>query len=134
MKLLLITIFMFSAIDSYCQTDSTEIIHGDTVYLKTDKAAQYKGGKEGLAYFLQSNFGSNIPVNTNTSGYYFFNVKFIVWKDGTISDIDVEGSLGDAMNQELIKVMKKAHKFKPAVVNGTPVNSYYYQPITFSAQ
>lgn len=58
-------------------------------------------------------------------------VKFIVSKDGSISDVQAETNFGYGMEKEAIKVIQKGPKWTPALQNGRHVNAFRRQPITF---
>ena len=58
-------------------------------------------------------------------------VKFIVSKDGSISDVQAESKHGYGMEEEAVKVIRKGPKWTPALQNGRNVNAYRRQPITF---
>ena len=83
--------------------------------------------------FLQKNLKPRVPIkNKAPNANYQVIVQFIVSKDGTISDIKAETSLGYGMEEEVIRVIKKCPKWTPAMQNGKPVNAYRRQPITFA--
>lgn len=58
--------------------------------------------------------------------------QFVVNKDGSISDIEVIQSGGDAsLDKEALRVIKSMPKWKPGKLNGEPVRVKYVLPITF---
>jgi protein TonB len=65
------------------------------------------------------------------SGTYQVIVKFIVSKDGSISDVQAETKHGFGMEDEAVKIIKRGPKWTPALQNGRNVNAYRRQPITF---
>ncbi len=60
-------------------------------------------------------------------------VRFSVGTDGTISQFEIMQSGGDTFNNEVIRVLKKMPKWKPAVQNGHHVPVMFTQPVTFMA-
>ena len=58
-------------------------------------------------------------------------VKFIVEKDGSISNVEVNRSVNPYLDNEAIQVIKSMPKWNPAKQNGTEVRAYYYVPVTF---
>ncbi len=58
-------------------------------------------------------------------------VRFIVSKDGSISDVQAETKFGHGMEEEAIRAIKKGPRWTPAIQNGRNVNAYRRQPITF---
>ena len=64
-------------------------------------------------------------------GTYQVIVKFIVSKDGSISEVNAESKHGFGMEEEAVKIIKRGPKWTPALQNGRNVNAYRRQPITF---
>ena len=58
-------------------------------------------------------------------------VKFIVEKDGSISNVEVNRSVDRDLNNEAMRVIKNMPKWNPAKQNGTEVRAYYDVPVTF---
>ena len=58
-------------------------------------------------------------------------VKFIVEKDGSISNVEVNQSVDPDLNNEAMRVIKNMPKWNPAKQNGTEVRAYYDVPVTF---
>lgn len=82
--------------------------------------------------FLERTLNPNVPVDNNApAGTYRVLVQFVVDVDGSVSDIKPLSSAGYGMEQEALRVLKKAKKWKPAFQNGTHVKAYRKQLITF---
>jgi protein TonB len=82
--------------------------------------------------FLEKNLNPNVPVDNGApTGNYTIEVQFVVDIDGTVSDIKPLTNLGYGMEQEAVRVLKKATKWEPAVQNGRQVKAYRRQRITF---
>lgn len=82
--------------------------------------------------FLLRNLNGNVPVDNGANpGRYQIVVQFVVDVDGSVSDIKPITNLGYGMEQEAIRVLKKATKWEPAWQNGRQVKAYRRQPITF---
>ena len=82
--------------------------------------------------FLERNLNANIPVdNAAPAGNYPIEVQFVVDTNGTVSDIKPLTNLGYGMEQEAVRVLKKATKWEPAIQNGRQVKAYRRQRITF---
>ena len=58
-------------------------------------------------------------------------VQFVIDQEGKVSEITALTNMGYGMEQEAIRVLKKADKWNPAIQNGRPVKMYRRQPITF---
>jgi protein TonB len=58
-------------------------------------------------------------------------VRFIVSKDGSVSDVVAETNYGYGMEQEAIRVIKKSGRWTPAIQNGRNVTAYKRQSMTW---
>ncbi|MBC7629698.1 energy transducer TonB, partial [Ferruginibacter sp.] len=65
------------------------------------------------------------------AGTYRVIVKFIVSKDGSISNVEPETKHGYGMETAAAELIKKGPKLEPAVQNNLIVTAYKKQPITF---
>ncbi len=82
--------------------------------------------------FLLRYLNGNVPVENGASpGRYTVMIQFVVDVDGSVSDIRPLTSLGYGMENEAIRVLRKATKWEPAFQNGRQVKAYRRQPVTF---
>jgi len=82
--------------------------------------------------FLRRNLNPNVPADNGAPvGNHTIIIQFVVDLDGNVSDIKPLTNLGYGMEQEAIRVLKKATKWEPAIQNGHPVKAFRRQPITF---
>ena len=109
---------------------------GDSAVYKTEgEMAEYKGGMEGFADFLQSNLSYPVDAqkfNSNGKSY----VQFVVCTDGTLCDYEVIKSAGHpSLDKEALRVIKKSSgSWKPGVQRGRKVRSKFTIPINFRLQ
>lgn len=102
------------------------------VFTKVENEAEFPGGQGAWGNYLRKNLNANTPVDNGApEGTYTVIVRFIVSKDGSISDVQPETKFGYGMEDEAAKIIKKGPKWKPALQNGRNVNAYRRQPITF---
>ncbi len=102
------------------------------VFNKVEVEAAFPGGDAAWRRYLQNNLDANTPVDNGApEGTYQVVIRFIVAKDGGISDVVAETSFGHGMEAEAVKIIKKGPKWTPALQNGRNVNAYRRQPITF---
>ncbi len=102
------------------------------VFNKVEVEAEFPGGTSAWRRYLEKNLNANTPVDNNApAGTYTVMVRFIVSKDGTISDVEATSKHGYGMEEEAIKVIKRGPRWTPALQNGRNVNAYRQQPITF---
>jgi len=117
----------------YSVADVYKIADNDTIYTYTDTRAQFVGGDRALMKWL------NEKINPPTSyiemcyvgiqGKVF--IKFVVEKDGSITNIEVIRGMHSAFDNEVVRLIEKMPKWQPAQYNGKPVRSYFTLPVTF---
>jgi periplasmic protein TonB len=90
---------------------------------------QFPGGAEAWAAFL--NRYLQAPDGLDDGEKKTVMVKFLVSTDGNITGFEIVQSGGAAFDNEVIRVLKKMPKWKPAVKNGQPVAVTFTQPVTF---
>ncbi len=104
----------------------------DKVFTKVENEAEFPGGNAAWARYLQKSLdGFNPADNGAAPGKYQVIVRFIVSKDGSISDVTPETNFGYGMEEQAVKCIKKGPNWKPALQNGRNVNAYRRQPVTF---
>lgn len=104
----------------------------DKVFTKVENEAEFPGGNAAWARYVQRSLeGFNPADNGAPPGKYQVVVRFIVSKDGSISDVQAETKFGYGMEEQAIKCIKKGPNWKPALQNGRNVNAYRRQPVTY---
>ena len=94
--------------------------------------ATFPGGAKEFRKFLEQNLNANTPVeNGAPAGTYTVIVKFVVSKDGSISDITAETNHGFGMEKEVMRMIRLSPKWEPAMQHGRKVKAYRRQPVTF---
>jgi N-acetylmuramoyl-L-alanine amidase len=117
--------------------DLNYLIANDTpknrvLFTKVENEAEFIGGKDAWIKYLQKNLNASIPVSENWKpGKYVVLVKFIVEKDGSLTEVTTENYKKSKTAAACISLLKNSPKWKPAIQNGNIVASYKIQPITF---
>ena len=123
--------FLFVFINTYSQTEfpvRSDVVHTDSVTVQ----ASFPGGEQGWITYLRKNLNSAIAAEKGApAGYYRVMIRFVVTKDGSLSDVMALTKLGYGMEQEVMRIIKKSGNWVPAKVNDTVVNSLHTQPVTF---
>lgn len=100
-----------------------------TIFTRVEIDAKFDGNWE---KFLLRNLNAQTPVDNNAPpGNYKVMIQFVVDIDGTVSDLKPLTNLGYGLEQEAIRVLKKAKNWEPAIQNGRQVKAYRIQAITF---
>ena len=101
-----------------------------------DIEASFPGGAAAWLNFLERNVKASIPTDNGARpGKYNTAVRFIVEPDGSLSNFEPLTDYGFGMEDEVIRVLKKSEKWKPALNNksgdGKEVRAYRIQTIQF---
>jgi TonB family protein len=96
-----------------------------------EQMPQFPGGEKELFKFINKNL--KYPV-TEPDVIGKVICRFIVNKDGSVSNIEVIRSLEPECDKEAIRVIKLLPKFIPGKMNGSNVRVWYTIPITFKLE
>ena len=100
--------------------------------LKPDVEPEFPGTVVDWRNYLRNNLDEQVPYfNSAPMGRYKVVVEFIVDVDGAISEVKAKTKHGYGMEKEAIRVIKNSPKWIPGKLNGEPIKSRHYQPITF---
>jgi len=101
-----------------------DVLGTDTVYLYTNFPPEFRGGYEALKKFKAENV--NFPSEVKNLGIEgFVSVRFIVEKDGSLSDIKVIRGVSPTLDAEAIRVTKMMPPWHPGMEKGRPVRFQY---------
>ena len=105
------------------------------IFDKVDIEASFRGGDNAWRKYLELNLDGNVPITRKApAGTYTVVIQFVVDKEGHITDIKPLTNHGYGMEEEVIRLLKKAPRWKPASQNGRPVMAYRKQPVTFQIE
>jgi protein TonB len=105
------------------------------IFTKVEVEAGFPGGDAAWRNYLTKNLNVEVPADNGAGeGNYTVIVKFVVSKDGSVSEVSCENDPGFGICAEAMRVIKKTKNWTPAIQNGRNVNAYRRQPITFSVQ
>ena len=102
----------------------------DKVFDAVEQQPSFPGGEGAMFSYISNNL--QYPEKAQKNGIQGrVVVKFIVEKDGSISNVEVNRSVDTDLDNEVIRVIKSMPKWNPAKQNGTEVRAYYYVPVAF---
>jgi len=104
----------------------------DTIYsqVQTDRRAIYPGGSSAWEAFFAKNH--RYPEVAKASGLQTtVVVRFIIQKDGSVTDPEIICSSHPLFTEEVLRLLKIMPKWKPALKHGKPCASYYKLPFIF---
>jgi hypothetical protein len=126
----LVFLVLISKAQSVRQPDTTKTNAAKIVAVEME--ASYPGGNDAWTKYLEKNLNSNVPnKNKAPIGKYTVIVRFIVDKDGSVSNVQPETNFGFGMEDEVVRVLERSGKWTAATKNGQPLRAYRRQPITF---
>jgi periplasmic protein TonB len=101
-------------------------------FQRVEVEATFPGGIDAWRKFLQKNLKANTPAKNGAKvGRYTVVVRFVVGKDGKLSDFVIEENAGYGTGEEVVRMLKKSPKWIPGMQNGRTVSSLKRQPVTF---
>lgn len=103
----------------------------DEIFLVVEDQAQFPGGiGEFYKYVAESIVYPETAKRLNISGRVF--VRFVVEKDGNITQVSVVRGIGGGCDAEAARVIQNSPKWIPAKQRGRPVRVYMTVPINFT--
>lgn len=111
------------------ESEYKKIFNGDDV----DLIPSFPGGTNALNTFIASNL--KYPPVAEANGIQGrVVVKFIVEKDGSISNVEVDRSVDPDLDNEAMRVVKAMPKWIPGQINGKAVKVECSHPFVFRLQ
>lgn len=93
--------------------------------------AQFKGD---WGSYLRKEIEKHLDELTEAGESGTCQVKFIVYKDGTVSNVEATTMKGTKLAEIAVNAIRKGPKWTPAIQNGQPVNAYRMQPVSFQLE
>ena len=108
------------------------INYDNKVFEKAEIAPAFPGGEEKWKQYIAAALDKSVPVKNNApKGDYSVIVRFIVRKDGTLSDIKALTKFGYGMEEEAMRIIRQGPRWVPASQNGFIVSAYKVQSVNF---
>lgn len=102
----------------------------DNVFVAVEQQAGFPGGQAELMNFLAMNVRyPEAAQQNNVQGRVI--VKFIVERDGSISNAQIVRGVDPDLDREALRVVKIMPRWEPGKNNGVVVRSWYTMPVTF---
>ncbi|MBF1542397.1 MAG: energy transducer TonB [Prevotella salivae] len=122
---LMMLVLFFSFTTSTAQTKKN-----DMVFDVVEVMPQYPGGQIAMLKYLMENI--KYPEQAMKEGIQGrVTVRFIVEKDGSISDVRPILSVHPLLNKEAVRVVESMPKWTPGKQNGKPVRVRFNVPVMF---
>ena len=122
---LMMLVLLFSFMTSTAQTKKNNM-----VYDVVEVMPQFPGGQTAMLKYIMENI--KYPKQIMEEGIQGrVTVRFIVEKDGSISDVKPILSVHPLLNKEAVRVVKSMPKWSPGKHNGKPVRVRFNLPVMF---
>ena len=122
---LMMLVLLFSFMTSTAQTKKK-----DMVFDVVEVMPQFPGGQIAMLQYLMKNI--KYPEQAMKEGIQGrVAVRFIVEKDGSISDVKPVLSVHPLLNKEAVRVVESMPKWSPGKHNGKPVRVRFNLPVMF---
>ena len=122
---LMMLVLLFSFMTSTAQTKKN-----DMVFDVVEVMPQFPGGQIAMLQYLMKNI--KYPEQAVKEGIQGrVTVRFIVEKDGSISDVKPVLSVHPLLNKEAVRVVESMPKWSPGKQNGKPVRVRFNVPVMF---
>ena len=103
----------------------------DVKYYAVTAIPVFQGGQEALMHFLEDNIQYPEPPLPDSSDKVVY-VKFIIKKNGEISDVEIARSLNPECDKEALRIMKLMPRWIPAKSKGKFIDVSFVLPFKFS--
>lgn len=110
-----------------------EKVDENQIFEVVEVQPEFPGGMDALMQYLTKNirYPSRAQEN-NIQGRAV--LKFVVSKDGSVSNVSVVKSLDPDCDKEAVRVISNMPRWKPGKQSGKPVNCYFTCPVLFRLQ
>lgn len=110
--------------------DISKLSNYQIVYDKVEIMPSFPGGQGELNQFISTTLiYPAIAAKNGIQGRVV--LRFVVDKDGTISDIKIQQSVDSSLDKEAIRVVKAMPQWSPGMQEGEPVSVSFMMPINF---
>ena len=109
--------------------DPNQIFHKVEIEASVDQKQWIRHLQSQLQRYIE-----DAAANGMDPGTYTVQVRFLVEKDGSITDVQSLNDPGFGLAKAAVDVLKKGPRWTAGIQNGKPVRSYHTQPITFMVQ
>lgn len=129
--ILFLLIIVMGSVNTFAQ-DVPEVLpekteyDADHIYEQSDTKPDFPGGIKKFYEFVGKNY--RVPKDDNLKGKVV--VKFVIEKDGSLSNMKIVRDIGSGTGKEVIRVLKKSPKWIPGEQDGKPVRCQFEIPIS----
>lgn len=102
----------------------------EEIFVFVEDFPEFPNGEDNMYKYLGANI--KYPKDALENGIQgTVVVKFVVEKDGTISNVKAIRKIGGGCDEEAVRVVKRMPRWKPGKQRGKPVRTEFTLPIQF---
>ena len=111
--------------------DTLKGLAADTlIFAEVQQVPKFPDGDQGFRFFLAKTI--KYPATAAASGIRGrVIITMVIEKDGSVTHARVVHHLSPDLDKEALRVMSLSPKWKPGIVNGKYVRTYYSVPVGF---
>ncbi len=135
-KILLLCFLLFISVSVFSQATTTADTVNDNqvIFTEPEIEASFPGGQNAWLKYVFKQITGNMNELTSDNRPGTCRVRFIVDKEGKVSDINALNMKRSVLAKIAVKAIANGPKWIPAMQNGRPVKSYKEQSITFKTK
>ncbi len=103
------------------------------IFVSVEQMPEFPGGINALRRYIAEHLQYPVLAQENEIEGTVI-VKFVVGKNGAVSNVQVIRGVDPLLDSEAVRVVKSLPRFKPGYNNGHPVRVWYTLPIIFKLQ
>ena len=108
-------------------------VEDNTTHLIVEQVPEFPDGTKAMFKWLSENV--KYPPMARENGIEgTVYVGFVVWKDGTVQNIQIKRGINGVCNEEAMRVVRAMPTWKPGRQNGKAVNVAFTLPIKFKLE
>jgi len=114
----------------YEDNSNNETVVEDEIYnggIGFEFPAEYRGGIEKFYTFFKEEFKQPESIKDKITE---ISISFVIDKDGSLTYVKPKSEIDEALENEIIRVLKLCHKWKPGEQNGKKTRTLYTVPIS----
>ena len=127
MKKLLFFAALSLLLTNIAKAQETPVKTDPIVVKMGDTSPTFQTGIPGFYQYVSNGMKNHLP---RESGKVIVN--FIVEKDGSVSNVTLDGSFNKRTDKQLLKIFENSPKWAPGIINGEAVRATYKLPITIN--
>ncbi len=105
----------------------------EQIFVSVEQMPEFPGGINALRRYIAEHIQYPVLAQENDIEGTVI-VKFVVGKDGRVSNVQVIRGVDPLLDSEAVRVIKTLPRFKPGYNNGHPVSVWYTLPVMFVLQ